>query len=354
MRQWNSKASAHKPKKPEPLGVDPFNGDPKDTQCFIQDVEIKLNYFRESLVDDVDKITLVIPLLHAGAKKWYKSIHVYINEDAAMHDKLPFEPNNVLQTWEGFRKGLVSRLGGHSHQDRALRAWNSLSMQPGKGDLFVDELIQLAYQLKYGGDYVKHKAGVGMTTDLRNAWAMKPPHPEDYVDYLNLLRNTGHQLEDVASFNRAGVRTKDSSHRDKSDDRHTSTKKQGKERKGSGPHNPKPTNPAPQPLRPPLSEHAKVHKDIAQTLIDRRKWLNQWSLCGHPNQFWRKCPAATPVVASPKLNRRGTVNDAGHQNHASIPKARRIEAPRPTVQRVEAEIHGSAPQILEVDTDALD
>ena len=183
---------------------------------------------------------------------------------------------------------------------------------------------------------------------------MQTPHPEDYVDYLNLLRNTGHQLEDVASFNSTVVRAKDSSHRDQSDDRHTSTKKQRNQRKGSGPRNPKLTNPALRSFRPPESEHAKAHKDIAQTLIDRRKRLNQCSRCGDPNHFWRKCPAATPVVASAKLNRKRTVNEAGHQDRASIPKARRIEAPPPAVKRVEAEIRGSAPQILEVDTDASD
>jgi len=219
-------------------------------------------------------------------------------------------------------------------------------MQSGKIDLFVDELIRLANELKYGGDYVKHKARVGMTTDLRNAWAMKTPHPKDYVDNLNLQRNTGHQLEDVASFNRTVVRAKDSSHRDKSDDRHTSTKKQGKERKGSGPRNPKPTNPAPRSFRPPESEHAKAHKDIAQTLIDRRKRLNQCSRCGDLNHLWRKCPAATLVIASAKLNRKRTVNEAGYQDDASIPNARRIEALPPAVKRVEAEIPGSAPEIL--------
>jgi len=113
-RQRNSKGSAHKPKKPERLGVDLFDGDTKDTQHGIQDVEIKLNYFRESLVDYMDNISLVIPLLCAGAKRWYPSIHVYINEDAAICDKRPFDPNNVLQTWEGFRKRLESSFGGHS------------------------------------------------------------------------------------------------------------------------------------------------------------------------------------------------------------------------------------------------
>jgi len=303
-------------------------------------------------VDDMDKISLVIPLLRAGAKRWYDCIHVYINQDAAICDNRLFDPNNVLRTWEGFRKRLVSSFGGYSVRECALREWNGLSMQPEKIDLFVDELIWLANELKYGGDYVKNKARVGMTTDLRNPWAMKTPHPEDYVDYLNLLRNTGYQLEDVALFKRTVVRAKDSSHRNKSDDRHTSTKKQKQERKGSGPRNPKAANPAARSFRPPESEHAKAHKDIAQTLIDRRKWLNQCSRCGDPNHFWHKCPTATPIVASPKLNRKWTVNEAGHQDRASIPQARRIEAPPPAVKRGEAEIRGSAPQILEVDTDA--
>jgi len=227
-------------------------------------------------------------------------------------------------------------------------------MQPGKIDLFVDELIRLANELTYGGDYVKDKARVGMRTDIRNAWAMKTPHPEDNVDYLNLLPNTGHQLEDVACFNRTVVRAKDSTYRDKSDDRHTSTKKQRKERKGLGPCNPKPTNPVPQSFQPTESEHAKAHKDIAQTLIHCRKRLNQCSRCGDPNHFWHKCRAATLVVASAKLNRKRTVNEAGYQDRASIPKARRIEAPPPAVKRVEAEIHRSAPQILDVDSDASD
>jgi len=96
-RQRNSKSSAHKPKKPECIGVDPFDGHPKDTHRFIQDVELKLNYFRESMVDDMDKISVVIPLLPARAKAWYHSIHVYINEDAAIHDKRPFDPNNFLR-----------------------------------------------------------------------------------------------------------------------------------------------------------------------------------------------------------------------------------------------------------------
>ena len=92
---------------------------------------------------------------------------------------------------------------------------------------------------------MKDKARVGKTTDLHNTWAMKTPNQEDYVHYLNLSRNTGHQLEAVALFNRTVFRAKDSSDRDKSDDSQTSTKKQWNKTKASGSRNPKPTSQAP-------------------------------------------------------------------------------------------------------------
>ena len=259
----------------------------------------------------------------------------------------------MLLTWEGFRTRLISSFGGHADRDRALRDWNQLVMQPGKVDHFIDELIRLANVLGYSGDFVKDKARIGMTTNLRNAWALISP-PQGYMEYLDRLRLTGHQLEDVSSFNQIVTKERSSSHRDKSDDRQTSQRKQRKEKKGSGPRNPKPQNQASRSFRPQESEHAKAHKDIAQTLIDRRKCLNQCSCCGDPNHFWRKCPAANPVVASAKLSRKRTATEAGHRNDR-VPKERRIEAaPSPTVKRVETEVRGSAPQILEVDTDASD
>jgi len=74
-KQCKGNKSAYRPKKPEKLGVDPFNGDSTDTQRCIQDCEIKLHYFRESLCKVWDKVSLVIPLLQCPAKKWYQSIH---------------------------------------------------------------------------------------------------------------------------------------------------------------------------------------------------------------------------------------------------------------------------------------
>ena len=67
-KQCKCKKSADRPKIPEKIAVDPFKGDSTYTQLFIQDCEIKLDYFRESLRKDWDKVSLVIPL-HQGPAK---------------------------------------------------------------------------------------------------------------------------------------------------------------------------------------------------------------------------------------------------------------------------------------------
>ena len=91
-------------------------------------------------------------------------------------------------------------------------------MKSGNIDHFCDELMRLALELGYSGNFVKDKTRVNITTDLRNAWASKTPLPEEYVAYINLLCETGHQLEDIASFNRTVTKEKHHSRPEKSDD----------------------------------------------------------------------------------------------------------------------------------------
>jgi len=119
----------------------------------------------------------------------------------------------------------VSSFDGHSDWDRALREWNDLNMKYGKINDFSDELMRLALE-GYTSNFVKDKARVGIATDLRNAWAWKTPLPDEYVEYINLLRQTGHQLEDVASFNSTVTREKHHAKLKKSDDRQSSAKMQ--------------------------------------------------------------------------------------------------------------------------------
>jgi len=190
---------------------------------------------------------------------------------------MPFDPKNVLRTWKAFRQRLVSSFGGHSNWDSALREWNDLTIKSGKIDHFCDKLIRLALELGSRGNFVKNKAHVGITTDLRNAWALRTPLPDEYVEYINLLRQTGHQLEDVASCNCTVTREKHHSMPEKSDDRQLSAKRLRKDRKSSEPRQEKPRNYASGSSRPQETEHTKIHRDIPQTLIDKRKGLNQCS-----------------------------------------------------------------------------
>jgi len=97
-----------------------------------------------------------------------------------------------------------------------------------------------------------------------------------------------------------------------------------------------------------------MHDDIPQTLIDKRKLLNQCSRWGQAGHYWAKCSSATAVVGSSRINRQRGTGEAGYEA-TEVPKSRRIEAaPKPAVKQVVAEARGSPPpdlDILEIDTD---
>ena len=112
-------------------------------------------------------------------------------------------------------------------------------MKPYKVDPFCDELIRLASVLNYDGVYVKDKARISMTAEFRRAWALKTLHPESYIHYINLLRQTGHQLEDVVSFNQHVVKEKNTSHQERGDDKRSKPRDK-KQDKAQGSRNPKP------------------------------------------------------------------------------------------------------------------
>jgi len=86
----------------------------------------------------------------------------------------------------------VSSFGSHSDPDRAQREWNDLTMKSRKMDHFCDKLMRLALELGSSGYFVKDKAGIGITTDLPNAWSLKTPLPDEHVEYIHLLHQTGH------------------------------------------------------------------------------------------------------------------------------------------------------------------
>ena len=97
-----------------------------------------------------------------------------------------------------------------------------------------------------------------------------------------------------------------------------------------------------------------MHHDIPQTLIEKRKRLNQCSRCAQAGYYWAKCPSATPVVASSRINWKRGAGEAGYEA-TQVPKSCRIEsAPKPAIKQVVAEVRGAPPpdlDILKIDTD---
>ena len=214
-------------------------------------------------------------------------------------------------------------------------------MKDRKVNRFIDELIRLAAVLGYSGEFVKDRARMGMTDVLNSAWSMKAPHPVAYMDYLDLLRQTRHQLEDASNFRTQVEKEPNSSKRVKSDDRHTSERKgQRKEKKATGPRQQKPRNRAQGFTKPAETEHTKMHQNVPQTLIHKRKRLNQCSRCGQGIHYWAKCPSGAPVVVSSHIRRKRSAGEAGHEA-TQVPKMRRTEAaPKPAVKQVVAELRG--------------
>jgi len=174
---------------------------------------------------------------------------------------------------------------------------------------------------------------------------------------------TGQQLEDASNFQIQVQKESHSSKRAKSDDRHTSERKaqrkekKAKEKKATGPWQQKPSNRGQGFTKPAETEYTKMHRNVTQTLIDKRKRLNQYSRCGQDGHYWVKCRSAAPLVASSHIRRKRSAGEAGHEA-TQVPKSRRIEAaPKPAVKQVVAELRGYCPpdlDILEVDTDMDD
>jgi len=81
-----------------------------------------------------------------------------------------------------------------------------------------------------------------------------------------------------------------------------------------------------------------MHCDIPQTLIDKRKRLNQCSRSGQVGHSWAKCPSADPVVACSRINPKRGAGEARYEP-TQDPKSRRNEgAPKPAVKQVVAEV----------------
>jgi len=136
-------------------------------------------------------------------------------------------------------------------------------MKDGKVDRFIDDLIHLAALLGYSSEFAPDMAPMGMPDVLNATWSMKTPNPVTYKDYLNLLYQTGHQLEDASNFRLQVQKKTDSANSTKSDGRNTSEgKRQRKEKRSTGPWQQKARNRAPGFTRPAETEYTKMYGNV--------------------------------------------------------------------------------------------
>jgi len=214
---------------------------------------------------------------------------------------------------------------------------------------FCEEPIQLPALLDYADwRHVEDKARIGMTLELHNACAIKTPPPKNHMHYVDLLRQTGHQLENVASFNQTLTGDNDSSNKNKSDERRSTSKKQQKKEQVSGNCNPKAFTTSNKPPQQKTSECAEKYRNIPDTITDKCRRLEQYRSCGQNGHCWRVCTVPQSVVASSQLSRRRKASD-NETTRGSVPKARRV-AVAPVGQKA-TQVRGSPPQILEKNTD---
>jgi len=96
----------------------------------------------------------------------------------------------------------------------------------------MSELRHLAAVLAYSRGFVKKTACMGMTNEGNVTWAIMTPHPVTYMEYLDLVYQIRHKLEDTSNFSDQVEKEEHCSKRRKRGNRHTSERKQKTERKG--------------------------------------------------------------------------------------------------------------------------
>jgi len=343
-----------RPHKPDRLDVRPFDGNPDDLKRFAMDVESKFDYHRKSIRKDMDKIRLIVPLLEGKAKKWYESIHIFINKQAADRERIPFDKNSPYRKWDTFFDLLRSSFGGGLTRDRYVLEWNRLRHKEGHIDEFLDRILNLMYAIGYSGDIVKDKIKEGLTDEMRKNWALVQNKPEPAPQYMASLRAFAHEIEQNSTYSRNKSRgTGDGS---EPTPKRRSRKEKRERRETAAPSQ-----------APSGSTKKGTHKDretelkgIPESIRDERRKVNRCLKCGKPGHTWYNCFSKTPVTHSvaqtsveeataPKKKRKRKRNKDNDQNEAKKAKVERATEAKPTGGN-----RSPSPRIFEIeDSDAM-
>ena len=331
-------------------------------QRFVLDVESKFDYHQKALRRrDMDKIRLIVPLLDGKAKKWYETVHVNINRQAAARQGVEFNKDSAFRKWNTFFALLQASFGGSLTRDVSVVEWNRLRHQEGKIDAFLDRLIHLTYATGYSGDMVIDKIKEGLTDTMRRNWALVQNKPKDTSEYIAALRAFGHEIEQtdksISNHNRSrgsGGGSENASKR--------RGKREKKERKDGPPAKPQ-TQTQPGPAKKgqaPFKDKDTELKGIPEHIREERRKASVCLKCGKNGHTWFKCFSKTPVTHSvnsaSKNNKRKRKADNESQPEAKKAKVERVSKGKQVAPPAKSakEEQPPSPRIFEIeDSDAM-
>ena len=324
---------------PHRLDVKPFEGKPDDFKRFTMELESSFDQHRRALRRDMDKIRLVVPLLEGDAKKWYESVHHFINKHAAMRAGVPFDKNSSYRRWHIFFELLRSTFGGSLTRDKSVLEWNRLRHREGQIDKFLDRISTLQWLTGYAGEVVKDKIKEGLTEEMRKEWARVQPKPESLPQYMASLRAMAHEIEQNADYSKMRSRGENSEPVPKKG------KGKGRERRERQEQPAKPQS-QPGPSKPKGQSTFK-NKDtelrgIPEAIREERRKASVCLKCGKSGHSWYKCFSRTPVTHS--VNRAGKDSKRKRDNDKGDKPEEKPKAKKAKVERLQAAKRESSPQ----------
>src|SRR5437868_480673 len=101
------------------------------------------------------------------------------------------------------------------------------TLKPGRVDTYLDKPVNIAVKLRYtDSKQIIDKVRVGITNELRNAWAKTTPHQADVNLYIDMLRQVSHTLQASANFGKTTAKDHGGGSSEKRGDKGSSSTKE--------------------------------------------------------------------------------------------------------------------------------
>jgi hypothetical protein len=267
--------------------------------------------------------------LKGKAKRWYEGIHPHINIEGAAREGLVFDKNHPYRTWKVFLESLQTSFGGSLTRDMSVAKWDRLKHKPGQIDQYLDDIVQLMYSIGYQGDAVKDKIRVGLSDELRKEWSKVRNKPDTVAEYISMLRDVGHGLEDDALFQKklrgSGGNEGESRREKKTQKREKKREVRGKTQSSGGQREAKSSGQS-----GGFKDRKTELRGISDTVLSERRDARVCLKCGDKDHIWYKCTKDKPVthsvrVATKKSKKRKRTDTSDGKDEGNADKKAKVE-----------------------------